>query len=555
MDKKIVGDCKVIMFTDPDGNNIPLSSEREAVHMNLIYKNSTGRWYVLLYSGYSNPYPQKDYQVVTKILDLGNNSRPAFVRTQIVPEWPSSEWVGNTPPDPLDNQGRIFCSGHVMLEDGKLLVVGGHKILQSYKNGFLGLPTTYIFDPEDEMWAYVLDNNNEPVFMQNGRWYPTVTRLWDNKVVTVSGYEYNYSSIRPPVPVVNKSVEVYPNPDKKWAVLQDNGNDIELPFDELYPGAHMLPFENSAIKSKPGEVFYTMPMARTWRLNVEGQGEPVNAYFNEVAARSSERDHCNSLLLTIEPNSTSMKVLLIGGHNDTDGPLNSVEFIDVGDSNPQWESKANLNIPRFNSNSVILPDKRILVVGGCQGAGGRENAVTIPEMYDPYANNGQGSSTMQTGLTYQRMYHSTAILTPDATVLISGGETPGQFTYGNDNFEIFSPGYLHYGTQYPRPTIYTDVTEIHYNENFNISTDTNIISVMLIRFGCPTHAFDQDQRAIELDFTIQHQAPDYLLQIVPPADGYIAPAGLYMLFILSQGPNSSVKIPSIAKVVTLRLAD
>lgn len=559
MDKTIVGNWEVLLLL----NGQPLSSNQEAVHMNLVYKPGD-KWYVLLYSGFS--YSQ--VPVISVLVDLKPlDSTLPILTTHTVPPWPAGSWTGHELPP--DNEGRIFCSGHVMLEDGRLIVVGGHKILTEEEAGhvFLGLPTTYIFNPASitdanpRPWSYVLDNFGAPIFMSDGRWYPTVTRLHDKRIVVVSGWEYKGTPTDPPQDILNKRVEVYPDGDGKWKLLRNEDNTIvEIPFEALYPGAHMLPFENSTIKSKAGEVFYTMPMTQTWRLNVDGNGEPDGKYFNQVVERETVREHCNSILLTIESN--SMKVLLIGGHDGTDA-LESVEIIDVNDPNPQWTPLAGLNIPRFNSNSVILPDKRILVVGGCQGEGGRQNAVTIPELYNPYYGAGQGNSTMQRAMTYPRMYHSTAILTPDATVLVSGGETLGEFANGNQrNFEIFSPGYLFHDPDiYPRPTILTDLTEIYFNETFSVISDVNhITSVMLIRFGCPTHAFDQDQRAIELQFSEDGKEPENTLTITAPANAYIAPAGLYMLFILRDGPfnqdpYNQVRIPSVAKIVKLKVGD
>ncbi len=303
-----------------------------------------------------------------------------------------------------------------------------------------------------------------------------------------------------------------------------------------------------------------MPMTSTWRLNVKGLGAPMQ-YFNSVLSRQKMREHCNSILLTIDtvtPGSTSMKVLLLGGHeivNNEVVALNSTEMIDLSSTRGlSWVAKAPLNLPRYNSNSVILPDKRIFVIGGTQGANLRENAVTIPEMYDPYAANGVGTSTMLKAHTYTRMYHSTAVLTPDATVLISGGEVPYTLGDGNKNLEVYSPDYLFIDPiTFPRPRILTDVSNISYTVDFSIDVTETIISVMLIRFGCPTHGFDQDQRAIELKFRPVHGS-NTTLNITPPANHNIAPTGKYMLFVLRNGTDpdgKTVKIPSIAIIVNL----
>ena len=42
---------------------------------------------------------------------------------------------------------QIFCSGQVQLEDGRILVVGGHN------GGEFGIQTTNIFDPTTNTWS------------------------------------------------------------------------------------------------------------------------------------------------------------------------------------------------------------------------------------------------------------------------------------------------------------------------------------------------------------------------------------------------------------------
>ena len=65
---------------------------------------------------------------------------------------------------------------------------------------------------------------------------------------------------------------------------------------------------------------------------------------------------------------------------------------------------------------------------------------------------------------------------------------------------------------------------------------------MLVRPGAPTHAFDMEQRLVELPFTA---GAGSLTATVPP-NGNIAPPGFYMLFILN-----SAGVPSVARFVQL----
>jgi len=69
----------------------------------------------------------------------------------------------------------LFCSGHTLMADGRVMVSGGHKADDE------GLDVTNIFDPVSETWASGLPK------MAKGRWYPTVTTLADGRMITVAG--------------------------------------------------------------------------------------------------------------------------------------------------------------------------------------------------------------------------------------------------------------------------------------------------------------------------------------------------------------------------------
>jgi hypothetical protein len=74
---------------------------------------------------------------------------------------------------------------------------------------------------------------------------------------------------------------------------------------------------------------------------------------------------------------------------------------------------------------------------------------------------------------------------------------------------------------------------------------TNINSVVLVRNGAVTHAFDMDQRVVGLAFT----AGVGTLTVTGPPNGNIAPPGYYMLFLLS-----NTGVPSIARFVQVAQA-
>jgi hypothetical protein len=137
-----------------------------------------------------------------------------------------------------------------------------------------------------------------------------------------------------------------------------------------------------------------------------------------------------------------------------------------------------------------------------------------------------------------RLYHSTALLLPDARVLTAGSGNDGP-AVNQTRAEIFSPPYLFKG---PRPTIVGAPGLIQYGAPFSVSTPdaASIASVSLIRPGAVTHSFDEDQRFLSLSFT----AGAGSLTIQAPANANLAPPGYYMLFLVN-----NAGVPSVAAFV------
>jgi hypothetical protein len=140
-----------------------------------------------------------------------------------------------------------------------------------------------------------------------------------------------------------------------------------------------------------------------------------------------------------------------------------------------------------------------------------------------------------------RGYHSTALLLPDGRVLVAGGGQGAFATLNQNNAEIYSPAYLFKGA---RPRIDGAPPVITYGQMISINTSNAgaIAKVSLIRLGSVTHAFDQNQRFIPLNFSRVGNE----LRARAPANGNIAPPGHYMLFIVSEQG-----VPSVAKIIRI----
>ena len=143
--------------------------------------------------------------------------------------------------------------------------------------------------------------------------------------------------------------------------------------------------------------------------------------------------------------------------------------------------------------------------------------------------------------TGPRTYHSTAVLLPDARVLIGGGDTRGAFTVPRRrDYQIFEPHYLQTGL--PRPVITATPPAIRYGAAFTLGVGSappnqTLASVVLMRPGSVTHHTDYDQRFKSLE--ILRRSPGQLV-VKSPANGRIAPPGYYMVFVVSSEGTPSV---------------
>ena len=146
-----------------------------------------------------------------------------------------------------------------------------------------------------------------------------------------------------------------------------------------------------------------------------------------------------------------------------------------------------------------------------------------------------------------RLYHSTALLLPDATVLTAAGGAPGPVR--NLNAEIYYPPYLYDNTGSPaaRPTIVAAPQSVHLGQPFQITVGAGdqINRVTFLRVGAATHSFNAEQRFFDLAHSGGQQ-----LTVTPPNNINFAIPGYYMIFVFNQAG-----VPSIAKIVSLSSLD
>jgi len=425
---------------------------------------------------------------------------------------------------------NIWCGGQTTLADGRVYVAGGNlrypdPNAPAGTQNWEGALTEYTFNPKTETWM------QQPP-MSVGRWYPTVTQLADNTVVISSGYDDSgTANVTQIVEQFTPSTDI--NGVGKIADVTMHDPTGLYPFQYLTATGQLSQFGPSYNNS-----FMVTPGTWSWsaipNMNVSHYG-----YANGVIATDA----------SVTP--ATQIITIAGGENGTTAISNN-EWFDVNNPSAGWRQFPQWLQVRHNSNTVILPDGTLFTVGGSPdpttyGSTPCPNdpSLTCPnpiyesELYSKPAYDPTGKWVQVAPNTVRAAYHSSAILLPDATVLLS--EDDWDYPSGATHYvQVYSPPYLFKGTT--RPSITSAPIQVTVGQTFSMTTSTTkIASVVLIAPGAVTHANDMHQRFIKLRSS--HGNTSKLTATIPGSHS-IVPPGDYLLFIVD-----SNGVPSLGKFI------
>ena len=462
--------------------------------------NVQGQWQTLPYTMPINPVHAALMPSGKILIVSGSGNIPANTNLQAA-VWDPNAGTVTTQPLTWD----MFCNGMIHLPDGRVFILGG--TLQY--DPFFGQPRTAMYDPTTGGFT-------DQQSMADGRWYPTATELGDGRVLVFGGTSETGST--------NTTTEIY-SVGAGWGAAH------AAPWTPpLYPRMHVLPNGNVFYSGSTTVSSIFNPTSSTWTTNVA------------TTNYGGTRTYGSSVLLPLTPaNAYKPRVMIFGGGNPATA---TTEIIDLSASTPKWVSGPSMSAPRIEMNATLLPTGKVLTLGGSLNDEDLATAATNADLYDPASNTFGPAGTE----AFARLYHSVSLLMPDGTVWVAGGN-PMRGTYEN-HMEIYSPAYLFNpdGSLATRPAI-TSVSSlaVGYTDPFTIQTPdaANISSVVLMRNGAVTHAFDMDQRSVGLSFTVGSG----ILNVTGPPSGNIAPPGYYMLFLVN-----SAGVPSVASMVQVSAA-
>ena len=349
--------------------------------------------------------------------------------------------------------------------------------------------------------------------------------------------------------------EIYTN---RWnRVSQFTTANMPEDISYYYPGAFVLP-----VGDKAGKIFYSTTALKPYpTYHLEGIAQifdpfdpeaETGHFWTPVGGPITPKETATAVLLPIRATNPKSKVLVAGGW--WVNPLSTVDIIDLTtfSPNPLWTGVPPLTYARYHHNAVLLPDRSLFIVGG-NTIGVSQGSVLIPELLDTDTLTWFPRSLPS--MPVARNYHSTALLLPNGKVFVAGGRVSNSGDVEDDTerrISLFKPGYLLDGEQ---PRIDTELDEIIYGNEYRISVSNanSLDSIALLKTVSTTHGNDMSQRYIELSFTPDQQ--EY--KFTAPANSFIAPPGYYMLFVLkhkSESISGNSRIPSNAIFVKLKFS-
>jgi hypothetical protein len=416
----------------------------------------------------------------------------------------------------IDTPENLWCGGQTILADGRVFVAGGNLRFPdprapAGRQGWEGDASTYIFDPAAERFI------RQPE-MAHGRWYPTVTQLPDDSAIITSGYDESGTQ------AVNAQVERFvpaPRADGVGglAVVATH------PLLGLYPFQYVLP-SGSVLQAGPerGNSSLLNPSGWAWtglpHLRADHDGQANGIIYTDASATPPRQ-----------------VVVVAGGRNE---PPNN-EWLDSYKPQAGWHDYPKWNTQRHNANTVILPDGTLLTVGGNNARDNYGGTLFSAERYSATADKLDGDWFEVAPHKIHAAYHSSAILLPDATVLLSEDDrTQTVEAAAHHKFQVYSPPYLFAGI---RPTL-SAPAQLARGQSFSVTATAapgrTIASAVLIAPGAVTHGNDMHQRFLKLPLALAAGTITATVPASPP----LVPPGYYMLFIID-----SAGVPSVASFV------
>jgi len=418
-------------------------------------------------------------------------------------------WDSTVAPDaghmtlPNGSGTDIFCSSNLLLaplsaqSPASVFIAGG--------DNWNGTSTTNTANPNSNIFDVSTGTLTRKADMLSPRWYSTSTTLLNGEVYIQGGKS---GTANPEIRGLDGSFRLLSG-------ANTSGLDANYPRNYVAPDGRIFSYDSN------GWMYYIDPTG-LGAATVVGQLDASHASWTGSSAM-------------FRPG----RILHLSGSSS------AALIIDLNSGAPVLSPTQSLSSQRAWVNATILADGKVLATSGSQVANALVGVNTKAEVWDPATGQWmQGPSAVK-----PRLYHSNALLLPDASVLVSGGGATVSLGTGpsdNLNAEIYYPPYLFTaaGQRAQRPVVVAapDWADIGRVIAIEVANATAVSRVTLVKTGASTHSFNMDQRFVDLTFN----ASGLRLSVQMPSHASDATPGYYQLFVFDQAG-----VPSVAKIVRI----
>jgi galactose oxidase len=432
----------------------------------------------------------------------------------------------------------LVCGGLTFMQDGSLMVAGGPRTISDAATGkpllITGVPYGTTFT--DTSWTRLPGNMTGVGGYTTGRWYPTLTRLADGRILVTGGYD-----VLLPIFSANTSEEIFDPAAGTWTTISTRAQAPPQTHDADYTAVFQLPTRvggaDVLMIGEDGRPIFmnSSTTPATWRLSNDLRPGAVNGaiYSNgagttmlPIRLKNGQWGYDNGSILTMS------------GLKGTTAMTRADIYDPVTDT---WLPSIDTGTPRHYPAPVLLPDGRVLLINGHDYT--PDDSVLTPQYVDPA--NGFAVTTSPASGVEVRGYHNVAALLPDGRIMVAGGrDIDRDTTTEKPDYAYFSPSYMFQ----PRPVITSGPDDLGYGQSASVTSST-VKPVDAVLMGLPsmTHSFDSNQRYVQLKMTVTDTGSKTATETIKgPANSSIAPPGYYMLFLLD-----SHRVPSVAKIIRI----
>ncbi|KAF8348212.1 glyoxal oxidase [Amanita rubescens] len=470
------------------------------------------------------------------------------------PAWASELALGSGAQRAMDIKTNTFCAGGNVMGDGTWVNVGGN---QAVTTGGEPSPDQNGAPPYDD--ADGRQSLLKPCDDGSCNWVqsPAATKstlvpdctLEDGSLIIIGGC-FNGGYVNDGGQN-NPTYEFFPTrgAPATLAVLQNT-----LPAN-LYPLTWLLPSGKLLMQSNRATVLFDYKA---------GQETPLDNMPDAVRVYPAS---AGTVMLPLTPaNQWTATILFCGGSNVADNEWYDQNFVPVTqpaspscvritpDNSGSYVEDDPLPEARSMGSLIALPNGKMLFLNGTAGYGTNawaigqsfaDQPVLTPVIYDPSAPAGQRWSR-------DECIHSSAILLPDGSVLVSGSNPNADYNVGQGitypteyRTERFYPSPLGFPSQLTYGGSSFDIT-LASDDLFGNAQNLNSATVVVIRPGFSTHAMNMGQRFVQLNSTYTGSTSDNTgvlhVQQLPPNPAILAPGPALFFVVVNGVPSVGVQV-------------